>query len=441
MTEPLPTYAVRRAQGVELELEDGRTLVEGMSSWWAALHGFRHPALDAALKEQVDKMAHVMFGGLTHEPAATLGKMLVDMSMPGLDKVFLCDSGSVSVEVAMKMAVQFWFTTGKPAKSKFVTLRNGYHGDTFGAMSVCDPVNGMHSMFQGSLAKQVFVDTPSDCSEAAALEAAAGLRAVLEERHEELAAFIVEPVVQGAGGMRFYSPLLLKKARELCDEFDVLLIFDEIATGFGRTGTLFAAEQSTEQFKPMCTPCPAEVCTCRHPEQAQEPVSEPVVPDIICLGKALTGGYMTMGATMATDRISQGISGTGGVFMHGPTFMGNPLASAVAIASLSLLVNEPWGMRLAAVEDVLKAEMESLTDLAQVKQVRVLGGIGVCELHEPVKDMARVQNAFVEQGVWLRPFGKLLYTMPCFNSPALTDEHVVKITDAIRAVVTNDLAE
>jgi len=432
MTTPLPTYPVRKAQGVHIELEDGRRLIDGMSSWWAAVHGYRHPSLDEAMKEQMQSMSHVMFGGLCHEPASKLGKLLVDITPPGLDKVFLCDSGSVSIEVAMKMAVQYWFTEGKPQKSRFLTIANGYHGDTFGAMSVCDPVNGMHSMFQGILAKNIFVPSPNGCSEDAAGECIVEIEKALQREARNISAIILEPIVQGAGGMRIYSPSVLRKVRKLCDEYEVLLIFDEIATGFGRTGALFACEQSrATSFDPMLTPCQAEICSCRAMQKSEE-VQQVVVPDILCLGKALTGGYLTMGATLANGRVCEGISGKGGVFMHGPTFMGNPLACSVALASINLLLSSPWRERVDKVANVLKRELEPLAELPEVKQVRVLGAIGVCELKEPVKDMARIQQEFVNQGVWLRPFGKLLYTMPPFNAPELDKSHVEEIAKAIR---------
>lgn len=435
MTDPLPTYPVRRAEGVHFELEDGRKLVDGMSSWWAAVHGYKHPVLDEALKRQVDSMSHVMFGGLTHEPAATLGKLLVDITPEGLDKVFLCDSGSVSVEVAMKMAVQYWYTLGEPRKAKFVSLRNGYHGDTFGAMSVCDPVNGMHSMFRGILSEHHFVASPQGASEDAAATCVADLSKTLEEHGDEIAAVILEPIVQGAGGMRVYSPVALKAIRELCDKHNVLLIFDEIATGFGRTGALFACQHNMESFDPLMTASDDYAsCEPMADRDASKWPSAPVVPDILCLGKALTGGYMTMGATVTNRRVSEGISGQGGVFMHGPTFMGNPLASAVALASVSHLLASPWQKRVEETSSILKRELAPIADLPTVNQVRVLGAIGVVELKDPVSDMSRIQHAFVERGVWLRPFGKLLYTMPPFNSDALEEEHLVKIAGAIKDV-------
>jgi len=434
MTDPLPTHLVRGAKGPYLEFDDGKQLIDGMSSWWAALHGYCHPELDAAVKTQLDSMSHVMFGGLTHRPAVELAKLLVELTPEGLDKVFLCDSGSVAMEVSMKMAVQYWYTLGKPDKSKFVSLRNGYHGDTFGVMSVCDPVNGMHSMFSGMLAQQLFSPRPEGPSAQDAYQCAAELRKVLEANHHNVAAVVFEPIVQGAGGMRFFSPVLLREARKLCDEFDVLLIFDEIATGFSRTGTMFACQHTTESYQPWYAEKGKSSEMLKPLSDNQGDVCDvAVVPDILALGKALTGGYMTLSAAITNQRVSEGISGGGGVFMHGPTYMGNPLACAVAHASLSLLKKSPWQERVRVVHNDLCKGLAPLTDLPQVSQVRALGAIGVCELHEPVQDMAATQNALIREGVWLRPFGKLLYTMPTFNAPAFTSEHVAKICRAIYA--------
>ncbi|WP_461482080.1 adenosylmethionine--8-amino-7-oxononanoate transaminase, partial [Porticoccus sp.] len=360
LLQPLPVYPVASAQGVRLKLADGRELIDGMSSWWCVIHGYSHPALNTALRQQAEQMAHVMFGGLTHEPAARLAQTLVELTPAGLDKVFFSDSGSVSVEVAMKMAIQYWQSQGVKGKSRLLSLRNGYHGDTFGAMSVCDPVTGMHHLFSDVLMPQLFTEAPRCGFHDKWDEAFIGdFEAVISAHADELAAVILEPIVQGAGGMRFYSPDFLKRVRQLCDEHEVLLIADEIATGFGRTGRLFACEWAD------------------------------ISPDILCLGKALTGGYMTLAATLCTEQVSNGIcQGEAGVFMHGPTFMGNPLACAVANASIELLLASDWQARIAAIQRRLEAGLAAAREFDTVADVRVLGAIGVIEMKAPV-DLAR----------------------------------------------------
>jgi len=405
MGPDLPPYPVKSAHGVHIELADGRSLVDGMSSWWCAIHGYNHPEMNAALQQQLASMSHVMFGGLTHQPAVKLATKLAELTPAPLQTVFFADSGSVAVEVAMKMAIQYWHARQQPHKQHFLSLRSGYHGDTFGAMSVCDPVTGMHSLFKDALNKQYFVPAPespygSDCAEGELLP----MRQTLAQHHGKIAAVILEPIVQGAGGMRFYSADYLRQVRNLCDEFDVLLIADEIATGFGRSGRLFACEHAG------------------------------ISPDIMCVGKALTGGYLSLAATLTTESVSSTISqGDPGLFMHGPTFMANPLACSAGLASLSLLLSSPWQENVQRIEQQLQDELAPCAAFDQVRDVRVLGAIGVVELHNPV-DMASVQQQFVNQAVWVRPFGRLVYLMPAY---VISEVELCQLTSAVVNVVSD----
>ena len=405
MDSGLPVFPVASAKGVRLKLADDRELVDGMSSWWCAIHGYNHPKMNAALAAQLDKMAHVMFGGLTHEPAIDLAAKLVELTPAPLDAVFFADSGSVAVEIAMKMAIQYWHARGQPGRQHFIALRHGYHGDTLGAMSVCDPVTGMHGLFAGAMPQQVFVEQPG-CrfGEACGSEDIAPLEQALKLNANHVAALILEPIVQGAGGMWFYSAEYLQRARELCNQYDVLLIADEIATGFGRTGKLFACEHAG------------------------------ISPDIMCVGKALTGGYLSLAATLTNQNVHRTIDrGDPGVFMHGPTFMANPLACAAANASIDLLLQSDWQKNISRIEAGLKLGLEPCREFDSVNDVRVLGGIGVVELKQPV-DMKTIVPRFVDAGVWVRPFGKLVYLMP----PYITgDKDLQRLTDAVCGISEN----
>ncbi len=409
MSNPLPVFPVVSASGVRLVLADGRSLIDGVSSWWTAIHGYNHPVLNKAARKQIRAMSHVMFGGVTHHPARDLASLLLDLAPAPLDKVFFCDSGSVSVEVAVKMAIQYWYARGEKNKKRLITIRSGYHGDTFLAMSLCDPLEGMHHIFRGALPDQFFAEAPkcafNDPWDERDMESFEG---IIRKNHRSIAAAVLEPIVQGAGGMRFYAPEYLRRVRELCDRYGVLLILDEIATGFGKTGTMFACEHAG------------------------------ISPDIMCLGKAVTGGFMSLAATLTTERVSGAISnGDPGVFMHGPTFMANPLACAVAVASTRLLLSMPWRDNIRRIEKQLTAGLSPCRGLAHVADVRVLGAIGVVELDRPV-DVAKTVPRFVERGVWLRPFGNVIYTIPPY---IISERDLARVTGAIHDVVREgDLA-
>jgi adenosylmethionine-8-amino-7-oxononanoate aminotransferase len=393
---------VKSASGVYLQLDSGKKIIDGMSSWWSVIHGYNVPELNAAATQQLSKMSHVMFGGLTHEPAIKLAQTLLEITAENLEHIFFSDSGSVSVEVALKMAFQYWNSSGNKQKNKILAFEKGYHGDTFGAMSVCDPITGMHGAFEGILHQNIFAKAPAcGFDETWDEKYIHDFKTKLEQNHTRIAAVILEPIVQGAGGMRIYSPKFLKRVRELCTQYDVLLILDEIATGFGRTGKLFAYEYAQ------------------------------IAPDILCIGKALTGGYMSLAATLTSKKVMQGVEMNGNVLMHGPTFMANPLACAVANASLTLLLNSPWEERVGAIQSQLCNELKKCEELAIVKEVRILGAIGVVELNKAV-DLAFMTPEFIKQGVWVRPFLNLVYIMPPF---IIAKEELTHLTTAIFNVI------
>ncbi len=404
LTKPLPVYPVVSAQGVRLTLDNNKALIDGMSSWWTAIHGYNHPLLNQAAKDQLGKMAHVMFGGITHQPAIELAKKLIQITPAGLDRIFLADSGSVSVEVAMKVAIQYQHALGKSHKTKFLTFKKGYHGDTTGAMSVCDPISGMHHLFKHFMPQHLFATEPvNGFDRKISTKEKVTLKTFFEKNAQNAAAFIFEPIVQGAGGMRIYSPEYVAIIRKLCDQYDILMIADEIATGFGRTGELFAVAHAQ------------------------------ISPDILCLGKALTGGYMTLAAMLCTKHIGEVIcSGEAGVLMHGPTFMGNPLACAIANASIDLLLATPWRQQIRTIEHILKKELTPAINLSEVKEVRVLGAIGIIELYKNI-NVAKVQKYYVQNGVWIRPFRNLIYIMPPY---VIQEKDLLKLCDVMKTSIT-----
>lgn len=403
MTHPVTSYPIARAEGSILTLEGGQQLIDGMSSWWSAIHGYNVPEINQALRQQIDRFSHVMFGGLTHRPAVELAERLLQLTPDSLQHIFLADSGSISVEVALKMALQYQVARDKPNKQKMAVLRGGYHGDTFATMALADPDNGMHTLFGGLLQQHLFIPRP-ECRWGEEWDPATTelLQRLLEQQHHEVAALILEPVVQGAGGMYFYHPEYLRQARALCDRYDLLLIADEIATGMGRTGALFGCDHAG------------------------------ITPDILCIGKALTGGTMTLAATLTTTPVAETISSHGsGALMHGPTFMGNPLACSAANASIDLLFSSPWKQRVQEIENSLKQGLEPCRAMESVADVRVLGATGVVEMKQAV-DLAKIQPQFVERGVWVRPFGRLIYLMPPF---IIQPEELAQLTSAVVEVV------
>jgi adenosylmethionine-8-amino-7-oxononanoate aminotransferase len=406
MDKPPPAYPVVAADGVMLRLADGRQLIDGMSSWWSAIHGYNNPVLNRAAVDQLGKMSHVMFGGITHPPAVALGRQLLEICPSGLSRIFYSDSGSVAVEVAIKLAYQYWLGQGQRQRSQLLTVRNGYHGDTFGAMSVCDPVNGMHHLFQPVMQQHLFAEAPA-CAFDQVLEEhhVADVTRLLEQHSDSIAALIIEPIVQGAGGMRFYAPEYLRRLRQLCDDYGILLIADEIATGFGRSGKLFACEHAA------------------------------ISPDILCLGKAITGGYLSFAATLCTDNVADKVcSGEAGALMHGPTFMANPLACAIAGASIDLLLSQDWQANILRIEALLEQHLAPARDLATVRDVRVLGAIGVIEMKQPV-DIVNIQRRLVASGIWVRPFGKLVYIMPPY---VISNEELVTLASSLVKVVASE---